>query len=471
MLVPAPLVVTAFVSLSLSLHPSAQERSPFDSRRFGVVYDVPATVEVQVERNVTYHRSGERELQLDLFRPPSAKTPPPVVVFLNAIGDRLPDRVKEWGIYSSWPRLVAAHGMAGVAMDCDGERIAESLAAVFAFLERAGAKHGVDGSRIGVYAASANVTEASRFLLRPEAPKNVLSAVFYYGWPEVPTARRDLPVLCVTAEGDLPRSRELLGRVWTQTLDAGAPWTFELASGLPHAFDAFADDDASRRTIQRTLAFWKSTLEPVPQPPWERSTARAIVAAMYGHDDAATVRLLGEWIAAHPDDPAGYAARGQFVARGRRGDDARPDLEKALALGSQEPGVHGCYGMMLDASGQHAKAVEHMQRAIAGDWYGSELYGRLGHSQLVLGQNDAAVKSYERALELGVPPGANTLGLAHYNLACGYARVGRVADALAAIERAVEQRFGTRRAYESDADFAPLREEERFLVALDRLGG
>ena len=44
-------------------------------------------------------------------------------------------------------------------------------------------------------------------------------------------------------------------------------------------------------------------------------------------------------------------------------------------------------------------------------------------------------------------------------------------DALAAIERAVEQRFGSRAAYERDADFAKLREQERFLMALDRLGG
>ena len=475
MIARVALALASFCSLtavSPALTPTAvQERSPFEGARYGVVYAVPATAQVKVTKNITFHRSGARELQLDLYLPPAAKVPPPVVVFVNAVGDRPGDRVKDWGIYSTWPRLVAAHGMAGVGMDCDGEHVAESLAAVFAFLEREGARHGVDGSRIGVYAASANVTETSRFLLRPEAPKNVLSAVFYYGGPEVPTARRDLPVLCVTAEGDLARMRELLGGIWTRTLEAGAPWTFELATDMPHAFDAFADSDASRRIIQRTIAFWKSTLEPVPQPPWKPSLERAILAAMFGNDTETAVRLLGEWIAAHPDDPAGYGARGQLVARARRGNEARADIEKAIALGSQEPGVHGVHGMMLAIAGKHAEAVEHMQKAIAGNWYGSELYGHLGHSQLVLGQNEAAVRSYEESLRLGVPPGANTLGLAYFNLACGYARLGRIQDALASVERAVEQRFGRRSAYEADEDLKPLRAEERFLVALDRLGG
>src|SRR5262245_28023778 len=177
--------------------PQAQQRSPFDPDNYGVVYDVPAMAKVKVEKNVTYHRSGERDLQLDICTPPGAKSPLPAVVFLNGVGDHLPDRVKEWGIYSSWPKLIAAMGMAGVSMDCDGERIPECLGAVFAFLERSGAEHGIDGSRIGFYAASANVSEASRFLLRAEAPKNVKAAVFYYGWPEAPEMRRDLPVLAV----------------------------------------------------------------------------------------------------------------------------------------------------------------------------------------------------------------------------------------------------------------------------------
>ena len=462
-------MIPAVSSLCLTLL-AGQQPSPLEPTPYGVVYELPAMARVRVEKNVTYMHSGARELQLDIALPPEAKAPLPAVVFLNGIGDRLPDRVKEWGIYSSWPRLIAASGLAGVSMDCDGAHIQESLAGVFAFLEREGARHGIDAAHLGVYAASANVSESSRFLLGAGAPASVKAAVFYYGSPQAQLLRRDLPVLCVTAESDLPRVRDTIRALSSRVLDEGAPWTFELATALPHAFDALADNDASRATIQRTLAFWKSHLEPLPQPSWPPSAERAILAAEYGNDAEGHVRLLGDWIAAHPDEPAGYAARGQTLCRLRRGGQAKADLEKALQLGGADAGVSGCLGMQLALEGKHASAVEHMRAAIAGEWYGSELYGTLGHSLLALGRNEEAVQAYERALELGVPPGPQTLGLANFNLACGYARLGRIDDALAAVERAVEQHFGTRRAYEGDADLKPLREEERFQALLERCG-
>jgi tetratricopeptide (TPR) repeat protein len=462
-----PSILVALASL---VPPALQERSPFSAQQYGVVLELPGMERVRTTTNITYMRSGERDLQLDVSLPADARAPLPAVVFLNGIGDQLPDRVKEWGIYASWPKLIAASGMAGVSMDCDGARIQESLEGVFAFLAREGARHGIDGTRIGVYAASANCTETSRFLLRAGAPASVKAAVFYYGWPEAPVMRRDLPVLTVTAESDLAGSIERLNELWPRVLATGAPWTFELATDLPHAFDAFEDTDASRRTIQRAIAFWKSHLEPVPQPSWEPTRERAIVAAMYGNDQERSVRLLGEWIADHPDVPHGYAARGQALCRMQRGNEGKSDLEKAIALGDESPGVVGCLGMVLASQQQHAEAVTLMARARAAGWQNPQLLSNLGHSLLVLGGRDAdAVEAYEAALGMGMSSGAQTLGAASYNLACGYARLGRIADALSAIERAVEQRFGQRRTYETDPDLAPLRDEERFLIALDRL--
>ena len=461
----SPLVV--LVSTLLAQTSPPPQRSPLEPAAWGVVYDVPATKDVRVE-NVVYHESGERELTLDIYRLPGAKGPLPGVVFLNGIGDRLPDRVKDWGIYSSWPRLVGALGMAGISMDCDGDRVQESLAAVFAFLEREGAKHGVDGTRLGTYAASANCSETALFLMGEHAPTGVKCAAFFYGWPDA-EPRRDLPVLNITAESDLEVSREFLARQWQRVLDKGAPWTFEFATGLPHAFDAFSDNDPARATIQRAIAFWKSHLEPLPQLASSPSPEREILAASYGHDTPRLLELLGRWIAAHPDRPEGYALRGMTLSRLQRGQEGKPDLVKALELGSQEPGVHGILGMILAYEQKHAEAVEYLRIAIDGGYYGAELYGALGHAQLVLGQNEDAVVSYERALELGVPPGANTLGLANFNLACGYTRLGRKGEALTALERAVEAGFTRRQTFESDSDLAPLREEERFLQLMDRL--
>ncbi|MDI1243408.1 MAG: hypothetical protein PSX80_15960, partial [bacterium] len=106
---------------------------------------------------------------------------------LNAIGDSAAvGKVKEWGIYSSWPRLIAAHGMIGISMDADGTRIQESLKGIFAFLEREGASHGVDASRLGVYAASANTTQSIVYLMGDGAAKGIKAAGLYSG--ATPTA-------------------------------------------------------------------------------------------------------------------------------------------------------------------------------------------------------------------------------------------------------------------------------------------
>src|SRR5262245_32712122 len=121
-------ILTASSALVLFLAgASAQERSPFEPDRFGVVYDVPAIRDVVVEKNVTYQRTATRELQLDIARPKGAKSALPAVVFINGVGDRLPDRVKEWGQYTSWPKLVASQDLVGVSMDCDGDDIPGSI--------------------------------------------------------------------------------------------------------------------------------------------------------------------------------------------------------------------------------------------------------------------------------------------------------------------------------------------------------
>ena len=76
----------------------------------------------------------------------------PAVVFINAVGDRGDNKVKNWAIYQSWPRLVAAQGLIGVSMDADGARIQESLRGVFEFLTKQGAQYGVDSARLGQFA-------------------------------------------------------------------------------------------------------------------------------------------------------------------------------------------------------------------------------------------------------------------------------------------------------------------------------
>ncbi|MBK8424679.1 MAG: hypothetical protein IPL27_01300 [Lewinellaceae bacterium] len=51
-------------------------------------------------------------------------------------------------------------------------------------------------------------------------------------------------------------------QLWKEVLVNHAPWTIKMASNLPHAFDAFSDNDESRRVILETISFWKTTSTP-----------------------------------------------------------------------------------------------------------------------------------------------------------------------------------------------------------------
>lgn len=455
---------------------AAQELSPLDPTAWGVVYDVPGTRDVELRTNVPYGTSAGRTLRVDIYRPAGMRADErrPAVVFINAVGD-IPGSergVKDWEIYRSWPRLVAAHGLIGVSMDADPVNIDGSLRSVFAFLARDGAQHGIDSARLGVYAASANATGASRLLLNDSAPAGVKAAVLYYGGvPQEVTLRTDLPVLFLVAESDAPRLGEPLGALWGRVVEARAPWTLTYASRMPHAFDAFEDSDEARRLVQQTIAFWKSWLEPMPEMPWERSEARAIVASAYGSDVTRTAELLGRWVEVNPDDSEAIRQYARTLVQLQRYDEAGPLYERAYALDPTHPGVLSGLGQMRIGQQRWEEAADLLSRAIASGVQHSMIYGQLGWAQLHLGRNAEAARSYERAFELGIPPGRSTRGIAWYNLACAYARLGERDRAFAALEQAVAEGMNDRAAFERDEDLAPLRSDPRFAALFARAGG
>ena len=465
------LLAVAAVQAGAQQRPPAPASPGLNPTGWGVVYDVPATQRVTVREDVVYLRDSSATLTFDVYLPPDLRPGErrPVVVFLNAVGDRLPDRVKRWGIYRTWPRLVAAHGMVGVSMDADGDRIQHSLRAAIDYLRSRAAPHGIDGSRIGVYAASANVSGAAQLLADTAASRGIRAAVLYYGGVPSGPLRADLPVLFLVAEGDAPGMGAPLGALWQRVVEARAPWTLLFASRMPHAFDAFEDTEEARRIVRQTLAFWSSHLDPVPAPPWQPSRERAIVSAIYSNDAGRAVAVLEPWLAEHPNDVEAMRQYGRQLQTLRRFDEAGRVLERALALQPQDAGLMWTLGQLRSAEQRWQDAAEMLGRAVAGGVRNSRILGQLGFAQLNLGRNAEAIRSYETAFELGIPPGPSTRGLAYYNLACAYARVGRLEDAMVAVTRAVDEGFSNRQRLESDPDLAAVRADPRFRELLARL--
>lgn len=457
---------------TLNTDAQSQARSPLDPTNWGVVYDIPETKRVGVKHGITYFKDASSDLQIDIYLPAGVKTTDklPAVIFLNAIGDRPDSKVKSWAIYGSWPRLIAANGMIGISMDADGTRIQESLKALFAFLSSDGAKHGIDANRLGVYAASANVTQSSIYLMGETASKGIKAAALYYGGTPQGAIRKDLPVLFILAEGDLAGGfGQQAIPLWQRVTESRAPWTLVFASRQPHAFDAFEDTDESRRLVKQTIDFWKTHLEPTPNPPWEPSEARAIVSAIYMNDPARSAELLKVYTTANPNDAQGFIHYARMLSQQQKFADAFAAFETAYKLEPQNPAAKAGMGQIRFAEKRYSDAEPLLAGAINGGFRNPQLYGQLAYSQLASNKNEAAIKSYDAAFQMGIAPGANTRGLAYYNMACAYARLKNIDKAFEMLGKAIDEGYTVRSNFETDPDLAVLREDARFKVLLEKM--
>jgi hypothetical protein len=177
-------LLALFMVAGYSFSQPSNSPSPMDALQYGVVLDDPQMKNVQVQKDITFLSDEKGSLKLDLYSLPGiqAGEKHPAVIFLNAIGERSGQRkVKSWGIYTTWPTLMAANGYIGISMEADAARIDESIKAVFDFIDTKGSQYNIDKDKLGVYAASANVTRSVAYLMSDKAYKGIKAAVLYYG--------------------------------------------------------------------------------------------------------------------------------------------------------------------------------------------------------------------------------------------------------------------------------------------------
>lgn len=86
-----------------------------------------------------------------------------------------------------------------------------------------------------------------------------------------------------------------------------------------------------------------------------------------------------------------------------------------------------------------------------------------------LNRNEDAIKTYEKAFEVGIPPGANTRGLAYYNMAYAYVRLKKNDKAFEMLNKTIDEGFVDRQTFETDTDLTPIRSDARFQQILARL--
>ena len=199
-----------------------------------VVYSVPGMEKVEVRSNLKYTNVDNANLLMDVYTPPGLAKGErrPAVLFIHG-GAGAESRPKDWGIYISWGRLVAASGMVGVTfthrLGYPKPLMRESAAdveAAVAYVRANADTLGVDKERICLAAYSA-------------------------GGPLLSTAMRDRPpyARCLVAfyafldvqQSDLHRANET-----PETVKAFSPITHlaEDAERIPPVFVARAGLDA-----------------------------------------------------------------------------------------------------------------------------------------------------------------------------------------------------------------------------------
>src|SRR3954468_5151431 len=145
-----------------------------------------------IKQSFAYSQARDgKALHIDVYRPKgSAKVP--VAVMLNGVGMDMRTHPQ----YMGWGRAVTTVGLAGVVMDSESDAIEKNFDEVVGYLRKHAAELNVDPERVVLYSCSSNVTSGVPIAMSASRP-NIKGAVVYYGWGELGSIRRNVPVMLV----------------------------------------------------------------------------------------------------------------------------------------------------------------------------------------------------------------------------------------------------------------------------------
>jgi tetratricopeptide (TPR) repeat protein len=440
--------------------------SKMDPLSFGVILDDPATKKVTVKNDITFLTDEKGILKADFYFPPGLKSADkrPAIIFLNAVGDQPgagQRKVKSWGIYTSWPRLMAANGYIGISMESDGARIQESIKGLFKFISEQGQQFNIDKDKLGVYAASANVTQSVAYLMSEKADRAIKAAVLYYGNTPAGPYRKDLPVLFVISEGDAAPNR--YNGLWNEVLKNNAPWTIKMGTGMPHAFDAYTDNDEARKIVKETISFWKNHLDPVPQPSWGYSKARDFLGSGQMNPSRAA-ELIKSMAEEFPNDAGILNFYATNLRHDQKHEEAMSVYKRVLEIEPANVEVLVNLAALKYIAGKKDEADSYVKTAINTGKMTRNSYTQLAYVLLVGNKNMEAAMYFEKAVTM-----APQRGVDYYNLACAYAKDGIKDKAFSALDNAVKHGYNSKQHFETDPDLNLIRADDRYQKLLAHL--
>lgn len=261
-----------------------------------VVYRVPGMDRVRVRANLKYTAVDNPNLLMDVYTPPGLAKGErrPAALFIHG-GAGAATKPKDWGIYISWGKLIAASGLVGITfthrLGYPQPLLTEAAADVSAAIEyvraNADSLH-VDKDRICLAAYSAGGP-----LLSPamrDKPSYVRCLVAFYAFLDIrqsashrqhetaemvktfspitylaKEADRIPPIFIARAGRDeISTMNDSIDRFIGAAIAGNAPLTIVNHPQGVHGFDNQTDDDRSREIIRSAIAFMKEHLQPPP---------------------------------------------------------------------------------------------------------------------------------------------------------------------------------------------------------------
>ena len=251
-----------------------------------VVYKVPGMDKVKVVQNLKYNISVDPNILMDVYLPPNLARDEkrPAVIFIHG-GVKTQYTPKDWGIYTTWGRLIAASGFVGVTFthrleypNKSLENAAQDVTAAIKYVRTNADKYNIDKDRICLIAFSAGGPMLS-LGMRGDAPFVRCLVGFYafldiqqsdYRKTETPDTVKafspiaylekdasKIPPMFIGRAGrdEVPTMDDSIDRFVTEALVKNIALTLMNHPQGVHGFDNQNDDERSREIIRSAIAF------------------------------------------------------------------------------------------------------------------------------------------------------------------------------------------------------------------------
>jgi acetyl esterase/lipase len=294
------LAVLSFLLLVLgttSAPTTAQNNLPPEVREMArkvmmpVVYKVPGMEKVKIVPNLKYTKSDDPNILMDIYVPPDvAQTEKRPAVILIHGGVKTEYTPKDWGVYTSWGRLIAASGFVGVTFthrleypNKSLENAAQDVSAAINYVRTNADKYNVDKDGICLIAYSAGGPMLS-LAMRGDMPYVRCLVGFYtfmdiqqsdYRRTETPETVKafspitylekdatKIPPIFIGRAGrdEVPTMDNSIDRFVNAALAKNIALTLMNHPQGVHGFDNQNDDERSREIIRSAIAFMQTHL-------------------------------------------------------------------------------------------------------------------------------------------------------------------------------------------------------------------